>query len=174
MSRSFACNSPRDISTYEFIPLELQRFQILLNFHPNELHAKFWKQVTADTTNPPRTPCRRQTPTFTTPAQPPHSACLQRDLPQPRRYVCFSHPTTAPSPRTLPRPRRRRGDNPACMTTDPPTTNVPRVRDPGDVCIRSWREDYLSSPVAVRMKPAIMNQPPPTQNRIRVHRGWTG
>ena len=30
---------------------------------------------------------------------------------------------------------------------------------------------YLSSPVAVRMKPEIMNQPPPTQKTIRSHRG---
>ena len=51
--RSFACNSPRAISTYEFTSAELQRFQTLLNFHPNELHAKFWGQVTPDTTSAP-------------------------------------------------------------------------------------------------------------------------
>jgi len=44
---------PRAISTYESTPLELQRFQILLNFHPTELHAKFWAQVTSTTANPP-------------------------------------------------------------------------------------------------------------------------
>ena len=44
---------PRAISTYEPTPLELQRFQILLNFHPTELHAKFWLQVTSATANPP-------------------------------------------------------------------------------------------------------------------------
>ncbi len=33
---------------------------------------------------------------------------------------------------------------------------------------------YSSSPVAVRMNPEIMNQPPPTQKTIRSHRGWTG
>ena len=165
---------PRDISTYEFIPLELQRFQILLNFHPNELHAKFWKQVTADTTNPPRTPCRRQTPTFTTPAQPPHSACLQRDLPQPRRYVCFSHPTTAPSPRTPPRPRRRRGDNPACMTTDPPTTSVPPSARPGGRLYSFVARGLLV--LAGRRADEAGDHEPATANpeQNQVHRGWTG
>ena len=44
----------------KFTPLEVQCFQTLLNFHSNELHATFWKQVTADTTSSPRTPSNRQ------------------------------------------------------------------------------------------------------------------
>ena len=54
------------------------------------------------------------------------------------------------------------------------TQQTPPSTRPGGVDLRSWRKDYLSSPVAVRMKPAIRNQPPPIQKRIRAHKGWTG
>ncbi|ERH32804.1 hypothetical protein HMPREF1980_00251 [Actinomyces sp. oral taxon 172 str. F0311] len=37
---NFACNSPATISNFEFAALELQRFEVLLNFQPIELHAK--------------------------------------------------------------------------------------------------------------------------------------
>ena len=38
---NFACNSPTNLSNYEFTTLELQRFQTLLKLHPIELHASF-------------------------------------------------------------------------------------------------------------------------------------
>ena len=37
---NFACNSPLTISNIEFMSLELQRFQTLLNLHRIELHAE--------------------------------------------------------------------------------------------------------------------------------------
>ena len=40
-----ARNSLATTSNFEVTPLELQRFQTLLNLHTIELHAKFWKTV---------------------------------------------------------------------------------------------------------------------------------
>ena len=87
-----------------------------------------------------------------------HTACSQRKAPRPR--------SSEVHPPTLVRRDRE------CVYRAHITASPERKARGRFVCVRGG--GYLSSPVAVRMKPAIMNQPPPTQNRIRVHRGWTG
>ena len=44
---NFACNSLFDISNFEFVSLELQRFWALLKVHAIELHAKFGERHVA-------------------------------------------------------------------------------------------------------------------------------
>ena len=51
---NFARNSPTTASSFEFRPLELQRFHGLLKLHPIELRAKLWEQVAVATTGAPQ------------------------------------------------------------------------------------------------------------------------